>query len=173
MAVHDPTVGVPSDLLVVLPAAPHSDDAAAKSVSFYDELLAAAGRHERSDARSRGIWHEVLTCLRLTALARQLETTDDAGAQAVAVSYALSAGRRASMAMQRRLRRGQRRCERTLGVRYAPRVGSSIERTSLRLTGLLLGAAPADLELVDAALASHNNALEEWRATLARRLRGH
>jgi hypothetical protein len=114
----------------------------------------------------------VLSCVRLTSLALQLEASvDDTGARAVTVAYALSAGRRGSLALHRRLRHDHRRSARTLGVRYTLRPGSPVERTSLRLTGLLLGATPADLELLDAALANHNDALESWRATLTQQLR--
>jgi hypothetical protein len=160
---------VSRDPLVVLPDARLGRDG---TPSFYDELLAAAARHDRSDPRGRGIWHEVLASVRLTSLALQLETsTGDAGAQAVTVAYALSAGRRGSVALQRRLRRDHRRLGRTLGVRYTVRPGSPVERTSLRLTGLLLGASPADLELLEAALAGHNDALETWRGMLTHQLR--
>jgi hypothetical protein len=156
-------------LLVVLPGATTDRNGAP---SFYDELLAAAARHDRSDPRSRGVWHEVLMSVRLTSLALHLEaSTEDAGAQAVTVAYALSAGRRGSVALQRRLRRDHRRLGRTLGVRYTVRAGSPVERTSLRLTGLLLGASPADLELLEAALATHNEALEQWRSTLTHQVR--
>jgi hypothetical protein len=156
------------DLLVVLPA----PSLATRPPFSYDELRHAAARHATSDPLSRAIWHELLACLRLTSLALQMEaTSDDPGAQALTVAYALSAGRRGSASLQRRLQRDRRRRGRTLGVRYAPRVGAPVERTSLRLTGLMLGAAPADLELLEAALGSHNATLEEWRGTLTRRLR--
>jgi hypothetical protein len=163
-----PDADVANDLLVVLPAR----SLATRPPFSYDELLCAATRHERIDPMTRDVWHEVLACLRLTSLALQLEATgNDPGAQAVTVAYALSAGRRGSVSLQRRLQRDRRRRGRTLGVRYAPRAGAPVERTSLRLTGLVLGAAPADLELLEGALGSHNTSLEDWRGALTRRLR--
>jgi hypothetical protein len=168
-SVGHPELDVTRDLLVAVPGAAPGRN---RAPLYYDELLAAAARHERSDPRSRGIWHEVLTSVRLTSLALQLEaSTQDSGAQAVTVAYALSAGRRSSVALQRRLRRDHRRVGRTVGVRYPLRAGMPVERTSLRLCGLLLGASPADLELLDATLATHNEALEQWRGTLVHQVR--
>jgi hypothetical protein len=138
---------------------------------IHQELLLAATRHASNDARSRGVWHEVVTCLRLTSMALQLEAGgDDPGAQAVAVSYALAASRKGSIGVERLLRREQRHAG---PVRYLPPVrrGTSVEHTSIRLAGLLFGAAPTDLELVGAALATHSGALEQWRSTLASRVR--
>jgi hypothetical protein len=167
---HPPYLDLHNDLLVVVRDTTRSGPGMTTSRAFYDELLLAVGRHERSDPRSRGIWHEVLACVRLTSLALQLEAdTEDPGAQAVTVAYALSAGRRGSVALRRRMQR-DRRPNRALGTRDYVRPGLPVERTSLRLTGLLLGASPADLELLDAALANHNEALAEWRATLAHQL---
>jgi hypothetical protein len=145
----------------VLAPAPDDRLGALRHRSVTDELAAAVARH--ADDPSAGRWAAMAESLQLTALAVSVAWTgEDDGAAALLAACAESAVLQAL---------GDRLAERA-DVRALPfdRATSfhRLTRTATRVAGVVLGAAPADDELVGRALHAHLDALRTWQSVLVR-----
>jgi hypothetical protein len=131
------------------------------TMSAHDELREAADR-QGSAAVPRMTWHLMVETLEFTALAASAEHEGDDGGAALLAACAAGSVRRAAMAMPPD-RHAPYPSPRSLHVVVVGGPVHRVRRTSARLAGLLLGARPADPDMVRRALEAHKAALDTWR----------
>jgi hypothetical protein len=139
--------------------------------SWRDELRDAAER-QGSEAVPGKSWQLLVEALELTAMAACAELESDEADAALLASCASACTQRARVAMGN---------EPAIPVPLhtsVPRHTSTdagslhrVRRTSARLAGVLLGATPADPDMVRRALHTHEVALDAWRLELIARRR--
>ena len=130
--------------------------------------LHAVARARTTDALPVEVWRNVAECLEVTGLA--LSCARDGGdpsASALLASCAMYGASRASAGVARELERtGVPRELRSDAVAAVRDAAVPVERSWLRLAGLLLSPVPCDVLLLDAVLVRHHAALTTWRRVL-------
>ena len=127
--------------------------------------LQTVARARTADALPVEVWRDVAECLEVTGLA--LACARDGGdpsASALLASCAMYGASRASAGVVQELARtGTSRRLREPSGAAARQAAVPVERSWLRLAGLLLSPVPCDVVLLDAVLVSHHMALTAWR----------
>jgi len=131
--------------------------------------LKAVALARTGDALPVELWRDVAECLEVTGLA--LTCARDGGdpsASALLASCAMYGASRASAGVVQELdRTGTPRRLRDGAAQALLRDAAvPVERSWLRLAGLLLSPVPCDVLLLDAVLVSHHAALSSWRRVL-------